>query len=337
MNSRIIGLDVIRVIAAAMVVAIHSNVYYLYPKDGSLTWFIEMEFTALCVVSVPLFFMVSGAVNAGRNNIITLDVLFKRKLPKLIIPFFLWSIIYVSARIGIGKMPLSLNAFLSLIWEPAYYQFWFIYSLIGMYICIPIFQYLIQNANKVLLIYILKLWFLFSIILPLAIRYIPGFKISEHFNLIFLEGYWGYFFLGAYLKKYPIANPLSVGCILTIIGTLLTGCGAIIEFYNVIPYYGYVYTSYLLPGVVVSSLGLFLIFSNINYSSRTESFFTYLSERSMGVYYVHTMIIGVIEIYMNTLDKSLHWMLLKWLIACFVSLFVVELIKRIPLLNKYLL
>lgn len=336
-QSRIIGYDIIRVIAASMVVAIHSNVFYLQSKDGSCVWFTAMELTALCAVSVPLFFMVSGAVNIGAEKPITLTDLYRRKLPKLMIPFLLWSCIYVIVRMGMGKIPVSADGFISLLWEPAYYQFWFIYSLIGMYICIPIFQFLIQKADKRTLQYTVVLWLFFSVVLPTALRYIPGFKISDHFNLVFLEGYWGYFFLGAYLKKYPIERPKRIGAIFAIVGVFITGVCAGIEYYCSTPYYAYVYCAYLLPGVVLAAVGLFLLISNITISGRKKGVIVWFSSLSMGVYYVHTLILSALDIFFKNWGYGIHLMLLKWVIACLISILVCYSLSIFKLFKKTLL
>lgn len=338
-EKRIIGYDLIRIIASLMVVAIHSNVYYLGFNDGSTRWFIIMELTALCVIAVPSFFMVSGAGNLVRENTISLKELYQKKIPRQFIPFALWSIIYLIARMVMCKIPVSITGFVSLIWEPAYYQFWFMYSLLGMYIAIPVFQFMIQRMDKKILQYTLVVWICSSVILPMLCRYIPGFKISEHFDLGFLEGYWGYFLLGGYLRKYPIKKAKMKGILLLFVGVLITSVSAIIEWLYTGPqnYYGYVFGAYLLPGAVMASAGTFLLLSNVSLSGKARDIVLHVSGLSMGIYYTHTMIINIIERLFTHLENSVGTAALKWLIVCVFAGLTTETIKRIGILRKYLL
>ena len=296
-KDRVIGYDLIRVISAIMVVAIHSNVYYLQIEKGSINWILIMELTAMCVVSVPLFFMVSGAVNLGKAQAITIRELYKRKLPIQFVPFLMWSFIYIIARMIMGKIPVSLKSVFSLIWEPAYYQFWFMYTLLGLYLCIPIFQFIIQNSDKKLLQYIVFFWIITSIIIPMAVKYIPGMNWSSHLEFDFLEGYWGYFFLGGYLRKYPLKESKKWGSIFIFVGILMTGIGSLLEWFCLDgnQYYGYVYSSYLLPGAVLASVGVFMTLSDIQLKGKFRKLVAHFSGFTMGIYYVHMLIVEVFD------------------------------------------
>ncbi len=338
-KQRVIGYDLIRIISAIMVVAIHSNANYLYEQKGSLEWFVIMGITALCVIAVPLFFMVSGATNLCREDI-DLKGLWAKKIPRQFIPFFIWSLIYVVLRIATNKIPLSFKSFASLIWEPAYYQFWFMYTLLGLYICIPIFQIILQKADKRVVQYIIAIWLMLSVIVPVATKYIPGFKISEHFNFIFLEGYWGYFFLGGYLRKYPLKQNKKIGTILAVSGFAITVVCAIIEFYFTDPtkYYGYVYSAYLLPGAVMASVGVFLIFSSLDLKEKTQRIVLKLSGLTLGIYYSHCLVLFAVQKVLNhiPLQDNLSLSIISLSSAVLISAFVAFIIKKIPIVRDLL-
>jgi surface polysaccharide O-acyltransferase-like enzyme len=322
-----------------MVVGIHSNVYFLAQAKGTPQWFIIMLMTALCLVSVPLFFMVSGAGNLVKDEITSLSNLYKVKIPKVFIPFVIWSLIYVFARIAIGKLDASPMVFWSLLWEPAYYQFWFMYSLLGMYLCIPIFQYLIIKSNKRLIQYIIILWFITSVIIPMVERYIPEFRLSSHFNFIFLEGYWGYFLLGGYLRKYPIKKPRKYGLILLFSGIALTFVSAVLEWYftPTDKYYGYVYSSYLLPGAVFMSVGAFLYLQDIHIKTSRQPVIYYLSGLTMGVYYVHLMIVSASEMAFKSIQPTAINSILKLVAIVAISTVICMALKQIKPLRRFLL
>lgn len=322
-----------------MVVCIHSNVYYLHNASDECHWLAVMIMTALCVVSVPLFFMVSGAGNLVKDNLTSVTELFKVKIPKVFIPFAVWSIIYVCLRIATGKTDASVLPFVSLLWEPAYYQFWFMYSLLGMYLCLPIFQYLVIKSSKSLLQYILIFWIVSSLVLPMLVRYIPEFKLSEHFNLIFLEGYWGYFVLGGYLRKYPINNSSRKGLWLLLIGMIVTLSSAIIEWHltPVDRYYGYVYCAYLLPGAAMMTAGAFLALQGVRIQDNYRKIIIYLSGLTMGVFYIHLIVINSFEIVFKDQAPTFINAVVKLLIVVIISFAACAILRQIKPLRKFLL
>lgn len=338
-GERIIGYDIMRIIAAIMVVCIHSNVYFLHNASNECHWFAVMIMTALCVVSVPLFFMVSGAGNLVKDSLTSFTELFKVKIPKVFIPFAVWSLIYVCLRIATGKTEASVFPFISLFWEPAYYQFWFMYSLLGMYLCLPIFQYIVVKSSKSLLQYVLVFWIVSSLILPVMVRYIPGFKLSEHFNLIFLEGYWGYFVLGGYLRKYPPVNGLRKGLWLIVIGMVITLSSAIIEYYFTPDnrYYGYVYCAYLLPGAAMMTTGAFLVLQGIKIKDNYRNIIIYLSGLTMGIFYIHLIVINSFEIIFRNQTPTFINAVVKLLIVVIVSFAICAVLRQIKPLRRFLL
>lgn len=338
-DTRIIGYDIMRIVAATMVICIHSNVYFLEKCADQRQWLIIMIMTALCVVSVPLFFMVSGAGNLVKEDVISIKRLLKVKIPKVFIPFLIWSIIYVVLRIAMGKIEATTEAFTSLIHEPAYYQFWFMYSLLGLYLCIPFFQYIVINANKRLLQYIIAFWMISSLVLPMLERYIPGFKLSSHFNLIFLEGYWGYFFAGGYLRKYPPRHDKKVGLILLVVGLAITAASAVIEWLYTPPaqYYGYVYCAYLLPGAAMMSIGLFLLLQRLRVRVFWRDIIYYLSGLTMGIFYVHTILVNGYEMIFKDVAPTPLNAVIKLLVVFCSAILICAVLKAIKPINKYLL
>lgn len=322
-----------------MVVCIHSNVYYLQHASNECHWLAVMIMTAICVVSVPLFFMLSGAGNLVKDELISFTELFKVKIPKVFIPFAIWSFIYVCLRIATGKAEASMLPFVSLLWEPAYYQFWFMYSLLGMYLCLPIFQYIVIKSSKSLLKYVLTFWIVSSLILPMLVRYIPEFKLSSHFNLIFLEGYWGYFVLGGYLRKYPIKNSLRKGVLLLLVGLAITLSSAIIE-WHFIPaerYYGYVYSAYLLPGAAMMTIGAFIALQGVKIQDNHRKIIIFLSGITMGVFYIHLIIINSFELIFKDQPPTFFNALVKLIVVVLISFAACAILRQIKPLRRFLL
>lgn len=342
-TKRNVGYDLIRIIAIFMVVAIHSHVAPLAVNQGSAMWYVVMSLQVICLVAVPLFFMVSGALLLLQEKETDIGTLYKKRIPKQAIPFIVWSLIYVVVRIVMGKIPLSVSAFTSLLYEPAYYQFWFMYTLLAIYLLLPIIQTLIKNCDKKKTEYILFLWAIFSIIIPLASRYVPGFEISEHVGLVLCEGYIGFFLLGYYLKKYKSDVKPKTGALVWLCGAIGTLAFAVIEFVcsekTGAVYTGFVYQAYLTPFVALSSCGAFVFFGNSQFSFKEKglNIVNTLSALSIGVYYIHMLVLTVLEKIGFTGENNILFLGGKIIATYVISLMGAFLISKIPVVRKILL
>jgi surface polysaccharide O-acyltransferase-like enzyme len=284
--------------------------------------------------------MVSGSLLLSGKKSVSVGELYKQRIPKQAIPFIIWSIIYVVVRIVMGKIPLNAESFTSLLYEPAYYQFWFMYTLLAIYLLLPLLQTLIKHCDKQKIEYILVLWFVFSIAVPLVSRWVPGFRISEHVGLVLCEGYIGYFILGHYLKKYKSNIKPSVGALMWLCGAIGTGIFAVVEFLcSKEVYSGFVYQAYLTPFVVLSSCGVFILFGNskINVKEKTAGVISGLSVLSIGVYYIHMLVLTALEKIGILGNTNILILIVKILATYILSLIGAFIISKIPFIRKILL
>ena len=343
MGKRNVGYDFIRIFAIFLVVVIHANVAYLAENQGQAGWYAVMLFTSICLVAVPLFFMVSGALLLDTEKVLPLKTLFKKRILKQAVPFIIWSLIYVVARIVMKKTPLSITAFTDLLHEPAYYQFWFMYSLLAIYLLLPVLQAVVLKLGKKHLEYVLILWLIFSVVFPVMQKFIPGFAISGHVDLILCEGYVGYFLLGHYLKKYQSELSWKKGIWLALIGIGCTGALSAVEYLVCVKmeasYQGYFYQAYLTPFVVCSATGLFLLFQNLPWTQKEKpcKLLGVGSVLTMGVYYVHMLVITALEYVGLMGGASILLLIVKIFLAYGVSLGIAFVISKIPYVRMVLM
>ena len=342
-NQRNIGYDIIRIVAMFMVVGIHSNLETFLVLFGKPQWYVVMAIQVTYLVSVPLFFMISGALHLGSEKPMSIKDVYKNRIGKQAIPFIVWSLVYVVARIAMGKIPFSISAFTDILHTPAYYQFWFMYTLMAIYIILPLLQSLLHNCDKRKMEYLLVLWFIFSSVIPLATKYIPGFAISEHADLVVCGGYLGYFILGHYFNKYKQDVKVSTGALLWIAGVVVTIACSVAEFLysqkQGIRFEGYFYQTYLLPATVMASCGAFIVFQNKKwcFKEKTVSKIAKLSVLSLGVYYIHMLVLTVIEA-ANILDASkISMLIVKVILTWAISLIGAYIISLIPVVRRLLL
>lgn len=333
-RSRIIGYDYLRILAIFMVVVMHGLVVFLRGNHGSLL-LIAMEINAVCLIAVPCFFMLSGALVLDGENERPFDSL-KNRLVKQGIPFVMWSLVYVLARIAMRKIPFGIRAFAALLQEPAYYQFWFMYSLLAIYLLLPVLNSLLHSLSQKVFQYSLVIWLVFSVLQPTLGRFVPALRLSEHVDLILIEGYLGYFLLGYYLKQYgtTISKKTAIWMLVggTALTVVLTWCAYALAGAKAA---GVFYGGYLTPGVVLASSGAFLLFQNMEF--RPNAMITGLSDISIGVFYIHMLVITAFEYVGFSGADNLLVCTLKVILSYAVSVLIAFTISKIPILRKNLL
>ncbi len=329
------GYDIIRIMAAFMVVVIHSTVIFLASNKKNVMWVVGMEICALCLISVPLFFMTSGALLLKKNQILTKQQ-FKKRFLKQFIPFICWSFVYLIARAVLGKTEITIENILGMAKEPAYYQFWFMYSLLAIYLLLPVLEILIQNCSRRVLEYILGLWLLFSVIQPTLAAFFPWAEISSHVDLVLCEGYIGYFILGYYLREFGCSISKRKTMLIMISGIAVILIQAGVEYAIAgTCYQGYFYRTYLTPGVVVGAGGVFLFFQNTNW--KVNRAVHRLSGYTLGVFYIHMLVLTAFEYLGFTGAQSLSMCGIKTVAVFIVSSIMIAIMNKIKWINKLLL
>lgn len=84
-----------------LVVLAHACASKLQNRNGSVTWDVANSLVIITEVAVPLFFMISGATILNSKKTTSIEYLFKHRLPRVLVPFIIWSIItaYVARQI----------------------------------------------------------------------------------------------------------------------------------------------------------------------------------------------------------------------------------------------
>lgn len=192
---RDISIDILRILACMMIVAMHSP---LPAEEGNGLFLSTLSyFTA---PGVGLFFMISGALLLP----IKTDTLsfFKHRFLKVAVPTVLWSIFYMCCNILLRDELFSWRAVCSIPFSAqANPVFWFIYTLLGLYLISPILSRWLESASRREIEFFLLLWAV-TLCYPL-IRLFANINDSQTGILYYMAGYVGYYILGYYLRTYP--------------------------------------------------------------------------------------------------------------------------------------
>ncbi len=302
--------DFVRVLATWMVIQLHVSGNLLY-KWGDIHWHYWMAgnlYDSSVRASVPLFFMLSGALLLGKRE--PLHVFFRKRISKILYPFLLWSFLYWLwfFHLQSGDYP-SLKDFetflFSLPSNPAYSHLWFFYPLIGLYLFTPLFRFWNGQGAKLERYYFLTLWFLLGPVI-LIIKYFLGvnFCCCRFIDLSFASQpvllASGYFFAGYMLREIKLTprRVLLAGMLFGLM-ILLTAAGV----YALTVQSGtpvlFLY-DYYTPNIVLMSASAFVLFRAVGewlsktFPSFFAATFSRLAPLTFGVYLVHFMILDTL-------------------------------------------
>lgn len=295
-------IDVIRVISMLLVVLAHSTAPVLARDNTTIEWGISRAIVTVTEIAVPLFFMISGANILNSSKTSDVEWLFTHRLTRIFIPFLTWSILSLMV-IPVSSGSFSLAHFyermLMIYHKPIMVSYWFVYPLIGLYLISPFLKLFVDNASDNIIKYLLFLWFIFLIILPVASKVLP-----EKVNTIF-DGYnlgkiigsssLGYFILGYRLSKFRTQNVKHVAILITaFLSCLFFNILVNIKSASLNIQYLVMLTRLNIP--VMASILFVLIKNRENrFSKLTKNIIGFLAPLTYGIYLSHGIVIELLE------------------------------------------
>ena len=299
-SERILFIDILKSLCALIVVILHGTVSFFDYADVThgLDWLSAVTINSITTCGVPIFFMMSGALLIGK------EFNFKKLLERVIglyISLLLWSLVYIIYRSFSGE---SIDIKKQLIWsifKEQYYHLWFMYTIVGISVAMPIISMiygLFQKETEIFKRYFVTI----LIVVPIVVRTL--------FSLIGVPQPQMWFALGMpemalllcskMIMDYHCNNVCrtrerlywAIGAILSlsviIAGTYwfsVTGPNKILFSYGVAPVFFY-------------ALCVFALFSssrNIFEKMRQniKKYFYKISDVSIGVFFLHMLVMNI--------------------------------------------
>lgn len=165
-------------------------------------WWIANIISSFGRFSVPVFVMISGALLLGRE--INLFPFLQKRFLRVWVPFTVWVIIYVFYHNFFERNPYSLQkAFLDYLTMSGglYGHLWFVYMILGLFLLIPVLNYIVLKAPQQEVNFFLFLCFISCSIFPLINKF---WGVNIKLDLQNFGGYLGYFLAGYVLKNREI-------------------------------------------------------------------------------------------------------------------------------------
>ena len=354
--------DLIRTIAITLVILLHAsieatpNIDIMSPQGVQL-WVTSNVYASLAWSAVPLFVILTGALLLQPAKVNEpLKVFFKKRFNRIGLPLIFWGIAFFAWRYFVNAEALTSNSILQGVFAGPYYQFWYLYLLIGLYLLTPLLRVIVAYANWNIIKYLLLLWFGGTAIVPLfglyqgIIPQVMWFKES----VFVLTGLVGYFILGAYITKIKIRASilyliLALSLTWTILGT-----------YFLVGILGERYTQFFhdasSANVIIASVAFFLILSTLCRPkipiqdasgaaiqvphTHSNRILQVISQNTLPIYLFHVMVLEALQkgffgfkISITTMSPIIEIPLITAL-TLLICLAIIVPIKKLPYLKR---
>jgi surface polysaccharide O-acyltransferase-like enzyme len=352
-RTRILWIDIIRIIAIAMVIEMHAgdSIVYLWGKapirNGAIVswWLTGVTFKSIASVCVPLLFMLSGyLLLSSQDRIFTF---FKKRLTKIVIPLVVWALLYMwwdgvflETTSTIKAIKLAIRNILE---GNVHYHLWFLYVLLGLYLVTPIMRRFAQSASDGELLFFIGLW-LFTATVFYLLQQFKEISISL-FAQPYVSGYLGYYVAGYYLgRKEYTRKQVWLAAILF----FLIALGRTLWAYYLTYDGGKFDTNlfeFLTWHVIAASLAGFIVLKSVAqylekyFSLAAEKIILLVSGATFGIYLVHDQILGIMETgelgfrLTTNIFHPLFATPLTILVAFILSFGVTYLLQKIPVVK----
>lgn len=319
-SKREVYLDVLKIISAFFIIFYHfGRLNFGEIVNGTYIPNAERVIENITVVSIPIFFMVNGAL------------IFQKR--------------YTVEQIYTKAAKIALLIF---VWEFTGFPSWFFKTLIVLYLLYPVLLKIYENKGLRLLVslFILIMPFLYNFVIVVLMRFFPEFSIKLFGHIISLDtipnrtGLFTmysilYLFIGAYLSQHSIKAYFSIP--LLILGiAVVTWDGVVMT-----NYHGEIYDSvngcFQTVGALIAGIGFFSLIKSIKFSDKISGFTSFLGSRVLYTYLFHVLFIHQI-IWKYILTEKHYSVIVVFLVSIIIyvaSMLVGMILEKIPLI-KYL-
>lgn len=331
--------DVLRAIAIFAVILLHNADLGLKMHGNDFVF--TAIFNGLTRFCVPMFVALSGALLLKAGKEITIKDQFTKRLPKLVIPLFIWSIIYIIwANYRTGTLGI-INVWGNLTWfykGPVVFHFWFLYMMIGIYLIYPIINLFITAAKPVHVKYFLWVWFTVNCVFGIVDT---AFGAPIGIDFSGFTGYIGYFVVGYYLQNFVFSKQfLNAAYVLGCLAFLASVAGILLLYYLKAGKANDIIESDFTPELPFAIAGLFLwMKNNIKDAAepgRWRKLITSISLESYGIYIIHVLLFqmlfnGAWRLFDQDSWSAITRIPVVSIIVFVISYLVVRLIRLLPL------
>lgn len=351
MKERINYLDRIKGISIIMVVFCHTS---LLPKESVLGNIL------MCLTwgAVPCFFLVSGGLMNCSRRFSWKKYLIR--LFKIYAALVVWKVIYLLAYGAVNDVSFSKESLFKYLFLFGNIEnvntgvMWFMTAYLLLLLLYPVTWFLFNSGKKgnMIAAFLMLLSFIGGIgvnfvnfFVDILRRITPvHFPTVDRINMVLPLGDYKnfvfYFILGGFLFKYrnEISASFKSNKFLMVLPSLMAIAGTagltLIKFAQTGSFRWngvYLQDGYGFFSTMVLAVGVYLLVQ-VNLSSPRKCFTDFIGKNTMGIYYIHYVLLGVCVplLELNTDNYSVLLNIAKTVIAVLISLAITCVIKKIP-------
>ena len=344
-SKRIFYFDELRALAIIGIVFCHASVAFVLSGVNKSDFYISAFFDCFRYFSIPIFVMLSGALLIGKKD--SFKDFFKKRLSRIFVPFIFWVVIYVIYSSVYITHGFSLSSAIDIFFGTSStlgVAFWFIWMIIIAYFGIFIINKL-MNYNAQIINILTAFSFVYILICQFSLFNPYSSKIVYFVSFISYVVIGHFIASNDYLERKININWLVF---LTLILSIVSYLAYI--FYFVVPmsvsHGQFITLSYFNIPILFVSVNIFLFFKFLSKSEfslkndKIKNFITTVSTYSFGIYLSHYVILhslrmNIARIIDFTSQSPLIWIPLFVFLTTVISLIILNILDRIPFLNKF--
>lgn len=291
--SRLVGLDVLRIVAILGVIAIHNWSLLHVLRPGTPEFWLDAVLFGVGRWSVPVFVMISGGLLLASGRPESAMAFYRRRLARVGIPALVWIPAYLIFRTTFLGQDLTRRGIVSdLVNATPFTHLYFVYVIVGLYLATPFIRRLVGPGQRRALVVaaaaLLATWALDAF---MATVVGPGSRVT---GLTYWVPFLGYYLAGAALFRLDISRRAAATLVAMAISAITlqvvavgllagTAGGA----WTIWP------SSYWSPFTIVASTCLYVVAARRQTPSATPGarLLGVLADASFGVFLVHEMIL----------------------------------------------
>lgn len=307
MQQKNYNIEMVRALSFVMVIVIHVANYFCraFEHISMGEYLFASVLNTLARVSVPCFFMISGALLFGRNETMQKSIQrVIRFLPVLIV----WTMIYYLFNTFYMDQTVEMKKILEV---PAEAHLWYLYVMIPIYLILPFLQAMCRGMDERLE----KSFVILGTVLITVLHLMSYAHLEFYYDVPILGNrvYIYYLFMGYVIAKYKDKFPKSK----KLWGTLFIGSSLI----NVIVTALYSihigdhyerFVEYGCPFVVISSVAFFIMMlqaggGKLQLKESVRKVVDTCCSCSFGIYLIHILFLDNFKKHVKAYEVSAYW------------------------------
>lgn len=209
-KERIFYYDILRAFAIIGVIICHVDIFF-GPLTTPLEIIAQQTFHDIGRMGVPIFLMISGALLLNRDYKISFFL--KRRMSRIIYPFIFWMALII-ASLFLFKYP-NIEIWNVFIGNDSIT--WYFWTIIGIYLAMPILNSFIKEYQETGLKYFLIIW-----LIIMFLQTFNRYPLIPFLNFDFFANYIGYPMLGYYLSQKTFKKENRKVCVISLIIFLIS-------------------------------------------------------------------------------------------------------------------